>query len=282
MITAILAASLFAAGNAEPIEITSAVVKVAEEVAVPASEAGVLAEIDVKEGQLVEEGTELARIRDAEIRLLVDRTRLESEIARRKFEKDLDVRYARKSTEVAKAELARSLEANVKYPKTVSESELDRERLLVEQGQLEIEKAEHERELAGLMHDIRENEHRTALDQLERRTVLAPLKGMVVELHRRRGEWVQPGDTVARIVRLDKLRVEGFLAAKHARPELVGSKATVKVMNDEKEQEFPGEIVFVSPEIDPINSQVRVWADVENAELVLRPGMQATLVLEPQ
>jgi macrolide-specific efflux system membrane fusion protein len=105
---------------------------------------------------------------------------------------------------------------------------------------------------------------------------------MIVELHRRRGEWVQPGDTVARIVRLDKLRVEGFLAAKHARPELVGSKTIVKVTIGDDELEFPGEIVFVSPEIDPINSQVRVWADVENADLVLRPGMQAVLVVEPQ
>lgn len=282
MITALLCASLFAAGEAEPIEITSAVVKVAEEAAVPASEAGVLAELDVKEGQLVNEGTNLARIRDADVRLLVDRTRLEAEIARRKFAKDLDIRYARKSTEVARAELTRSLETNIKYPKTVSNSELDRQRLLVEQGELEIEKAEHERELAGLTHEVSENEHLTALEQLERRTVLAPLKGMVVELHRRRGEWVQPGDTVARIVRLDKLRVEGFLAAKHARADLVGGKATVKVTIDDEELEFPGEIVFVSPEIDPINSQVRVWADVENADLVLRPGMQATLVLERQ
>ena len=43
-----------------------------------------------------------------------------------------------------------------------------------------------------------------------------------------------------------------------------------------------GEIVFVSPDIDPLNTQVRVWAEVENTELKLRPGMQANLTVEPR
>lgn len=268
---------------AEPIEISSAVIKVGEEAAVPASEAGVLAEISVKDGQLVEEGATIARIRDSDVRLLVERSRMEADIALKKFNTDLDIQYAKKSTDVARAELARSIDSNTKYAKTVSKSELDRQRLLVEQGELEMQKAEHEREVAGLTHQIRENEHSTALDQLERRTIASPLKGMVVELQRRRGEWVQPGDTVARIVRLDRLRVEGFLAAKHASLDLVGSKARIQVTTaDGKSLESPGEIVFVSPEIDPINSQVRVWAEVENADLALRPGMQATVIVEPK
>jgi RND family efflux transporter MFP subunit len=281
--TVLLATSLLAAGQSSAIEITGAVIKVAEEVAVPAGEAGALAAVEVKEGQLVEEGAIVARIRDNEVRLAVDRARLEAEIAFRKFNNDITIAFAKKSTEVAKAELARSLETNVKYPKTVSNSELDRQRLLVEQGELEVKQAEHDREIAGLTREIRENEYKTTLDQLERRTIAAPLRGMVVEVHRRRGEWVQLGETVARIVRMDKLRAEGFLSAKHARLQLIGAKVTLKITDETgKPAEFPGQIVFVSPEIDPLNSQVRIWADVENKELKLRPGMQATLTIHPQ
>ena len=277
----LLTASLLTAAPSAPIEIAGAVIKVAEEVAVPAGDAGILAAVEVKEGQLVEEGQIVARIRDNEVRLAVDRARLEAEIAFRKFNNDLNIRFAKKSTEVAKAELARSLETNEKYPKTVSNSELDRQRLLVEQGELETKLAEHEHEIAGLTKEIRENEYKTALDQLERRTAAAPLRGIVVEVHRRRGEWVQPGETIARIVRMDRLRAEGFLAAKHAALKLVGSKVTLKVGDESgKTLDFLGQIVFVSPEIDPLNSQVRVWADVENRELTLRPGMQATLSIE--
>jgi macrolide-specific efflux system membrane fusion protein len=281
--TVLLATSLLAAGQSPTIEITGAVIKVAEEVAVPAGEAGALAAVQVKEGQLVEEGAIVARIRDNEVRLAVDRARLEAEIAFRKFNNDITILFARKSTEVAKAELARSLETNTKYPKTVSNSELDRQRLLVEQGELEVKQAEHDREIAGLTREIRENEYKTTLDQLERRTIASPLRGMVVEVHRRRGEWVQLGETVARIVRIDKLRAEGFLSARHARLQLVGAKVTLQITDETgKPAEFPGQVVFVSPEIDPLNSQVRVWADVENKELKLRPGMQATLTIHPQ
>ena len=50
----------------------------------------------------------------------------------------------------------------------------------------------------------------------------------------------------------------------------------------ERTIEATGQIVFISPEIDPLNSQVRFWAEIENAELKLRPGMTATLTIEPK
>ena len=278
-----LIVAIFSAGTPAGIEIPSAVIKVSEEVAVPARDAGVLAKIEVKEGQLVEEGDCVVRLLDSDVRLAAERARLEAEIALRKFKNDVDLRYARKSTEVARAELARSLDTNEKYPKTVSNSELDRQRLQVDQGELQIQKAEHEREVAGLTREIRDSEQKIASEQLERRTILAPLRGMIVEVLRRRGEWVQPGDTVVRIVRLDRLKAEGFVPARHASLDLVGSKVRLKVVSaDNKTTEFPGHIVFVNPEIDPLNSQVRVWAEVENLDLKLRPGMQATLTIEPR
>jgi RND family efflux transporter MFP subunit len=276
-------ASMTSAAPPAPLEITSAVIKVADEVAIPAREAGMLSKVEVKEGQLVEDGDVIARLMDADARLAVDRAKLEAEIALRKFNSDVNIRFAKKSTDVARSELARSLEANVRVPKTVSNTEIDRQRLLVEKGELEVKLAEHENEIAGLTRDIRENELKTALEQLERRTVLSPLRGMIVELHKRRGEWLQPGETIARLVRIDRLRAEGFLAARHARLELVGSQVRLKVVGPDADgTEFPGQIVFVSPEIDPLNSQVRIWADIENSELKLRPGMQATLIVTPQ
>src|SRR5438067_13290102 len=96
-----LIVAIFSAGTPAGIEISSAVIKVSEEVTVPARDAGVLAKIEVKEGQLVEEGDTLVRLHDSDVRLAVDRARLEAEIALRKFNNDVDVRYAKKSTEVA-------------------------------------------------------------------------------------------------------------------------------------------------------------------------------------
>jgi macrolide-specific efflux system membrane fusion protein len=277
----LVAASAAAAADSPPVEVSSAVIKVLEEVAVPARDAGVLAKIDVKEGQLVDDGQTVVLLLDTDVRLAVERARLGVEKALRVAKNDTDILYARKSTEVAKAELTRSLDTNEKYPRTVSNSELDRQRLLVDQGELQIKKAEHERDLAGLEHDIRVNEQQTARDQLDRRTIVAPLRGMVVEVMRRRGEWVQPGDSVVRIVRLDRLKAEGFLPVRHAGLALVGSTVKLRVLvAGDQAVEATGHIVFINPEIDPLNSQVRFWAEIENTDLKLRPGMQANLTVE--
>src|SRR5437588_8636617 len=104
---ALFTLTLLAASDSSSIEIPSAVIKISEEVAVPARDAGVLAKIEVKEGQLVEEGDVVVRLLDTDVRLAVERARLEAEIALRKFKNDVDIRYAKKSTEVARAELAR-------------------------------------------------------------------------------------------------------------------------------------------------------------------------------
>lgn len=272
-----------AAGDPAALEIPSVVVKVSEEVAVPARDAGVLAKVAAKEGQLVEIGDTVAALLDTDVRLAVERARLEADIAARKSKNDVDLLYARKSTEVARAELDRSIETNEKYPRTVSQSELDRKRLLVEQGELQTKKAEHERDVAGLEREIRDNEYQTAREQLDRRTIAAPLRGMVVEVLRRGGEWVQPGDSIVRIVRLDRLKAEGFLPVKHAGLDLVNRKVKLSATAPgERTLEATGQIVFISPEIDPLNSQVRFWAEIENAELKLRPGMTATLTIEPK
>jgi len=283
-----------AVGAEEPartIEIPSAVVKIAEEAAVPSSDAGAIARLAVREGQIVEADAVLAELRDAVERLAVERAALEAEIAGKRAASDISVLYAKKSSDVARAELARSEETNTKYPKTVSETELNRLRLVRDRGDLEVKQAEREQEIAELTRSIRENEKKAAEQALTRRTIRTPLAGMVVELPRRRGEWVQPGDTVARVVRLDRLRVEGFLAARDARLELVGREISVRVAKaadvagppnptPAKPRDYRGRIVFVSPEIDPINDQVRIWAEVDNRDLRLRPGMQAVMIWE--
>lgn len=269
---------------APPLRIDSVVVTLAQQVDVPAAEAGLISQLAVKPGAWVQRGDLVAQLRDDDLQLLVERSGIQAQIASRQADSDLAEQHARKTTEVARAELARSLESNIKYPKTVSQTELDRQRLLVEQGDLEIQRAEQERVIAQMTRDIRNNEHQTALDQLRLREITAPLPGMVVQVQREVGEWVQPGDTIARIIRLDRLRIEGFLDAHRGRLELLGRTARVVAVAEgdtsDEPLELEGEVVFVSPEIDPISSQVRVWVEVDNPQLRLRPGMTASVTLE--
>jgi macrolide-specific efflux system membrane fusion protein len=91
---------------------------------------------------------------------------------------------------------------------------------------------------------------------------------------------VEPGEDVARIVRIDRLRAEGFSDARKTRSDWVERPVTIHVQLGSTEPEaFSGKIVFVSPEIDPVNGQIAIWAEIDNPDLLLRPGLRGTMTI---
>ena len=53
---------------------------------------------------------------------------------------------------------------------------------------------------------------------IELSRVESPIDGEVVKVYPHAGEWVNRGDPIARVVRMDRLRVEGFLEAEKFTP----------------------------------------------------------------
>ncbi len=98
---------------------------------------------------------------------------------------------------------------------------------------------------------------------------------------RHQGEWVEPGQTIARILRLDRLRAEGLVGGNEVSGDMQGRKATLTVDIDGHPMEFTGTVTFVSPEVDPVNGQVRIWAEVENPQFKLRPGLHGSMIISP-
>jgi multidrug resistance efflux pump len=265
--------------SAAPLDASSMVLKLVETIEVPAEETGVLAEVQAAEGQIVRQGDLLAQIDDADARLALSRAKIEYDVAQSNARDDVNVRFAKKAVDVARAELQRSQDSIAKYPKSISGSEMDRLKLVVEKNRLEVEQAEHEFDLANFTAKIKANDLQAAERKLARHRIVAVSAGVVSQVHRHRGEWVRPGDPVLRVLRLDRLRAEGFLKSQDVSPDLLGR--TVKLAVDatgEPVRVVDGKITFVDPEIDPVNSQVRVWVEVANGELKLRPGMRARLV----
>ncbi|HEY3967493.1 MAG TPA: efflux RND transporter periplasmic adaptor subunit [Planctomycetaceae bacterium] len=264
-------------------EAESTLVTIIEEVEIPAKVEGVLSSIDVKEGDMVESQAVLARIEDGEARLTHDRAAIEFEIARKQAKNDLKVRISKKAADVARTELRRGLDSNAVKKNAVSEAEIDRLRLAADKTELEIEQAVHEQETAELTSRLKETEMKLAQQAVDRRAIVSPISGMVVQVNSQRGEWVPAGKTVVRVLRLDRLRVEGFVQSKHLNGNLVGRKATLTVdLPDQPAREFIGTVVFVSPEIDPVNQTVRVWAEIDNSELLLRPGLRGKVTIHSE
>lgn len=275
--------SLLIAG-ADPtseIRIEAAQLTLIEQADISASESGLLTELSVREGQLVEDGQPLARIDDREAGVLRDRAMTELKVARSAAENDVTIRFAKLTAAVAKAELQRAQESNEKFPKSVSQTEIDRLKLLAEKAELEIEQADLNLKQAQLSLQVKQHDLERASLALERRRLTAPFPGMVVQWKKHRGEWVEPGAPVMRLIRLDRLRAEAFLPAETSSENLVGRKVAFVVQSGTETKQHEGQLVFVSPEIDPVNGQVRIWAEIDNKDLLLRPGQTAALIISP-
>ena len=177
----------------------------------PAQQTGVLQEIVVSEGAIVAEGETLARLDDRQAQLDVAKADLESAQAEAQATNRIRVKFAEKSLAVAKAELERSQESISQFAKSISQSQLDVEKLTVEKLTLEAAQAEHELELDQFDWKLKQQEVAAAKLRLAQHEVEAPFAGTVALIWARRGEWVELGAPVVRLVAIDKLRAEGFL-----------------------------------------------------------------------
>ncbi|HVT26664.1 MAG TPA: efflux RND transporter periplasmic adaptor subunit [Lacipirellulaceae bacterium] len=261
------------------IQVQSVVLRLLEEAEVPAQEAGVITGVAVVEGQNVKQGQSLAQIDDQVARLAVDAAKAKYDIARAKATNDVRIRFAQKETDVSEAELRRSTESIEHFPNSVSQSQLDVEQLTVQKNRLEAEQARHEQEIATLEMKQQQAELNAAQAQIMRRRIVAPFDGVIVQIYARKGEWAEPGQKALRIVNVDRLKAEGFIRAEDATKDLVGRNVKLVVEPGGAQHTFGGKIVFVSPEVDPITSQVRIWADIDNHDGPLRPGQPAHMVI---
>ena len=103
-----------------------------------------------------------------------------------------------------------------------------------------------------------------------------------MQIKRRRGEWVQAGETVVRVLRLDRLRAEGFVSAKQigAAPS-AGRLRCGSICPTGPRPRSPASWCSSAPKSIPVNGQIRVWAELENQDLLLRPGVAAEMTIEP-
>ncbi|MFO1045710.1 MAG: HlyD family efflux transporter periplasmic adaptor subunit [Planctomycetaceae bacterium] len=271
---------LFQTLNGEEIRIESALLTLIEHADLPASESGPLVQREIVEGATVDSDVVLGKIDDHEATLVLERAKTELRIAEAIVENDIKVRFARKSQEVALAELKRSQESIEKFPKSVSQTELDRLRLLADKATLEIEQAQVDHEQAKLSKLLKQSDVERAELLLQRRKIKAPFPGMVVSWKKQRGEWVEAGTPVVRIIRLNRLRAEAFVSSRIPVADLLDRPVQLFIdLPGKPKSRFEGKLVFVDPEIDPVNNQMRIYAEIDNTNLQLRPGQSAMMVI---
>ena len=274
------------------------------------------AKIDLNTARLereVDMAAEIAAVAVDEARQRLEQATAAVAVARKQAESDVAVRQAENLERIAQEELDRTLATRERFASAVSQLEVARLRADRDTHRLEGEAAQHTRavdtlKVPQLESTVAENEQalrkaslqeqdavrrRPLLDlaverlakQLEiadaavkRREVRSPLAGLVVERVKQPGEWVEPGETVVRVVGLDRLYVEGYADAAAVSGEAVGRPARVRVAG--RDTPVPAVVTFVSPDIDAINQQVLVRAALDNPDRSLRPGEKVRFTID--
>ena len=262
--------------------IERALVSLDKDIEISSLAPGKLTMVEVREGDRVRTGDQVAQVDDREPQLKKRAAEIQLLAALTQAQDEIPVIYARASSAVAKAEYLEHKEATEKVPGTVADATIRRLKLQVEESRLLIKKNEMEMKVAQMNADVHQADVDSADEEIRRRRLLSDVDGLVVEVFRDKGEWVQAGDVVMRVVRMDRLRVEGFLNSADFDPfQIEGKPVTVRVkLAQGRHVDFSGKIVFVNPIIQA-KGNFLVRAEVENRQVndswVMRPGMDAEM-----
>ena len=260
-------------------------VALVEEVAISAQLPGVLISLEFKEGDSVTKDQILAQIDDSDALLKRKELTLQLAVAEKEASNDINVRAAEASAEVAGAELKESIAVNMESPGAVPPTKIRREELTFRRAELQIDVARLELDVAKLNVDVKNTQLDNADLTIDRLKVKSPLNAEVERKLKEVGEFVQVGDPIAQLVRMDKLRIEGFVQLKQYLPQLIhGQPVTVEYSfvdptdadNPKKSFTFMGTVSFVSNKVQA-GGEYKIWAEVTNQrykdQWILRPGV---------
>ena len=235
---------------------------------------GIVSELFVTEGSVVRAGARIAildtKLYAAEVRAAEN----ELEIARQETKNDVDLQYAKISSEVNHQVLVRSRRAAEQFAKSVSETELERLRLEYERSRLSGLQAERQQDINRLTESLKQNRLTMAKLRLENRVIVSEIDGTVVEVFHTPGEFVNAGEPIARILNLNRLRVICAGDASIVDPSELSDEATFKIQlgSSNKTMTIPAKLTFVSPEIDPVRQTFAIWAELQNKDNQLKSG----------
>ncbi|NQY36280.1 MAG: efflux RND transporter periplasmic adaptor subunit [Alteromonadaceae bacterium] len=130
-------------------------------------------------------------------------------------------------------------------------------------------------------------EYEKSLHSENRNKITSPIDGIILKLARDKGQLmangqlVNPGQVIAEVASLDSVIADVNLVGKdiaRVKPGLV-ARANYFAW---KEQEFSGRVLRLSPTIDERTRSLRAQIEIENKNLLLKPGMfvEVSLVVE--
>ena len=251
-----------------------------DEPVLAAGESGILTKIAV-EGTEVKQHDEVALTdnKDAMLRRLAAWYAWQAIVE--DIKSDIRRRYAVANFEAAEAAHRQVVEANLRSPKAVSQAELDRRELEMKAAQLSIQNEEHECAVSKISVHKEESEFKLADEMARRHSIKSPIDGVVTERMKEVGEFVQAGQEVVKVVRLDRLRAVGHVSLNLMTPsEAKGRSVNITVNVGDKPYQVSGAIYHSDTMVTAAN-QFDVWVEFQNPEgFPIRPGMIGRMAID--
>ncbi len=253
-----------------------AIASLIQNVTIAANIAGQVVSLPFAEGDVVAAGDVLVQLNDLAARADYQAAQKAADAAELKASNDVNVRYAQRTMEVSQAEYQKSEAANRQYEGTISNTEMNRLKLVVDQGLLSMEQAVFDQRVAKAEAQEKASLVEAALIRVQEHSIKAPVSGMIAEQMIQVGQHVEGGEPLLRVIDLKTLRIECLVSEDLARTLTSGMPVDFLFDGD---QVVAGHIEFVSPEVHPVTHEVRVTAKVNNDEQRLRPGTHGKLRL---
>lgn len=255
----------------------NAMVILINNVKVPAQVEGVLTEIGVEEGAIVEAGQTLAVIDDQQAQLTLKLKEAEEKEAYLNALNDVNLRDAKNAEELAREEA--EAHADLARQGATPMWEARAKALEATRAKLRIELAQLNEDVAEVQYVAKKSERAMAELEVSRRKILAPFSGFVELRIAQLGEWVQPGLPIVQLVQMDRLRAQAFVSA--IDPEhmvMPGMPAVLEFdMGRDAKERINGTVGFVGNDVDASNRR-RIWVEFANKRVgqdwLIKPGIR--------
>lgn len=254
---------------------------------ISSDKAGVLRLVTVREGSRVADDAVMAQIDDDEAKMQLHVAEQQRLAAAAKYKDDIEKQYAEAASAVARADYEDLREANSGgVDQVVTDTDMRRSRLEWERAELQIDKAVKDKQLAGYEYLVRKAEVQAAQMEIDRRVIKAPFGGQVMEMFRKQGEWVDPGEPILQYARYDMLQCDGKVYLDEYDPrEIEGCEVTVEaVVGRGQAETTKGRIIHVDSQVQYEGRYTyRVVAEVPNRmdrnRWALFPGLPAKMTI---
>ena len=224
---------------------------------------GRLRRIDVRLGDPVARGQEVARIEDDELRQQVNQAEASFEVARATVrQREADLVLAQTTRERSQSLFSGAL---------VSRQELDdaEARYQAANAQLDLARAQFD-EAGARLEELRIN--------LENSVTVSPVDGFIGRRYLDPGAYVTSNTAVVSVVDIRLVRMVANLVERDLRLVEVGVRARIEVDAFPFEA-FDGRVARIAPVLDPATRTAEIEIEVPNPDFRLKPGMYARVNL---